>query len=230
MGCAARVAPTIFGIFPATWWWFLVPIAAAIAYYFILTRALEMFAYSTPAKEDDNSREGLEGKGRRGGWVPYVATPHKAVRRMLEAAELKAGETLMDLGAGDGRYLVCASRHFNARAIGFEAAEAVYYMAKVKLWWAGEPNVKVLCRNFWDCDLSEADVVVLFLFPQILSRLQFKLRTELKPGARVVTFNWEIKGWQPWKKEMVVASFRSDARSSALSPIFVYKSPFKRQS
>src|ERR1700681_222665 len=52
--------------------------------------------------------------------APYIPTPQIVVERMLEAAHVKAGEMVYDLGSGDGRVIITAAQKFGARAVGVE--------------------------------------------------------------------------------------------------------------
>src|SRR5580704_10258542 len=53
-------------------------------------------------------------------YIGFVPTPPRVVRRMLELAEVQAGETVYDLGCGDGRILIRAVRNYRARGVGID--------------------------------------------------------------------------------------------------------------
>jgi hypothetical protein len=83
---------------------------------------------------------------------------------------------------------------------------------KVTLWTA---NVSIHFKNFWDADLSSADFVFCYLFPDVMERLKEKLSRELKAGAKVISCNFEIPGWIPDKIITPSHPVHND-------PIFIY--------
>lgn len=134
-----------------------------------------------------------------GAWSP---TPRSAVRRGLELAEAKPDERLFDLGAGDGRVVLLAARQFGLEAVGIEVdpVKAWLITARARLYGVGR-RVRVERANFFDADLSGADIVFFYLSPAAAARLRPKFEQELSPGARVVSYRRPIEGWEPWRQE-----------------------------
>jgi len=129
---------------------------------------------------------------------PSVPTRPERIRKALQLANLQPDEVLYDLGAGDGRALVIAATEFGARAVGIEIGPVQYAMSWGKAVWNGlSSKVRVEVRNFYRADLSPADVVFAYLTSDEAAPLQDKLRTELKPGARVVTVAFNFPNWEP---------------------------------
>jgi len=142
--------------------------------------------------------------------APFVPSPEVVVRRMLQLAEVKPGEVVYDLGCGDGRVLIIAAREFGARAVGIEIRKDLYEQCIKKIKELGlEDRVKVIHGNFFEVDISEADVVFLYLLTSVNERLRPKLEKELKPGARVVSHDFEVLGWKPVKVEDLYEEWRS---------------------
>lgn len=142
--------------------------------------------------------------------VPFVPTPYVVARRMLEIAELKPGELLYDLGSGDGRIVIMAAKEFNARAIGVEMRKDLAEQSYKEVVRQGlTDKVKIIHGDFFKVDLSDADVVTLYLLTSVNERLRPKLERELKPGARVVSHDFEIIGWKPKYVESVYDRWRS---------------------
>ena len=135
--------------------------------------------------------------------VPYVPTPPAVVRKMVDFADLKGGETIYDLGCGDARILIEALRRKpNVRAIGYELPLGIWMLAKVRVYLAGFP-VEIRMRDLWTANLSDADVVFLYLFPEVCAKLEKKLERELKPGAKVISHGFALPNWKPEKVERV---------------------------
>jgi len=136
--------------------------------------------------------------------VPFVSTPEPVVRRMLKLAEVKPGEVVYDLGAGDGRILIIAALEFGARAVGVEIRPQLIYEIEKKIkMYNLEDRVKIIHGNFFDVNISEADIVTLYLLTSVNEKLKPKLKRELKPGARIVSHDFEIPGWKPLRVEIL---------------------------
>lgn len=138
--------------------------------------------------------------------APYVSSPQPIVEKMLEVARLKNGETLYDLGCGDGRILFSAARNFGARAYGVELSPTLVKRAQQMVESQGlQDQVKVMQGDMMQFDVSSANVVALYLMTDANEQLRPKLERELKPGARVVSLEFKIKGWKPARVEKVEA-------------------------
>jgi cyclopropane fatty-acyl-phospholipid synthase-like methyltransferase len=143
--------------------------------------------------------------------APWVPTPHKTIRKMLELARLQPGEKLFDLGCGDGRIVIDAAKDFGALATGIEIDPIRYFWARFSILRLKlQCSTKVIFGNFFNSDLSSADVVTLYLLQDTNIRLMKKLSDELKPGARIVTNTFTIPGW-------------SIIRQDKLAKIYVYE-------
>jgi SAM-dependent methyltransferase len=130
--------------------------------------------------------------------VPWVPTREARIRRALQLAKLQPGETLYDLGAGDGRVLLMAAKEFGARAVGIEIGPVQYALGWLRILFSGSRHkVRLRCGNFFRANVSQADVVFVYLTSSQTVRLQGKLERELQPGARVVSVAADFPGWQP---------------------------------
>jgi predicted RNA methylase len=143
------------------------------------------------------------------------ATTHKSkIEKVLESVAMFPGQVVYDLGCGDGRFLIAAVKKYNVKAIGFEINPWAYVLSKLKVkFWT--TNVSIHFKDFWNADLSSADFVFCYLFPDVMERLKEKLSRELKAGAKVISCNFEIPGWRP--EEIISASHPVHN-----DPIFIY--------
>jgi cyclopropane fatty-acyl-phospholipid synthase-like methyltransferase len=122
----------------------------------------------------------------------------RLVRKMLKMADLKPGEVLVDLGAGDGRIVFCAAKEFGAECIGIEIDPLRLQLCKTRAAALGlEDKVSMVWGNFFELDLSAADVVTFYLSQAAADKLASKLKSELRPGARVVSNRRPLPGWEP---------------------------------
>jgi SAM-dependent methyltransferase len=129
--------------------------------------------------------------------APYVTSPQRAVDKMLEMAGLKSGETLYDLGCGDGRILIAAAQKYHVKAVGVEISDRLAHTAEDNVKAVGlEDRVKVVHADFMQVDLSPADVVTLYLMTTANESLRPNLEKYLKKDARVVSYDYPVPGWK----------------------------------
>lgn len=128
---------------------------------------------------------------------PNIPTPLTVVEEMLKAAKLQPGETVYDLGCGDGRILIAAAQKYNAKAVGIEMSRDIYESTTAKVKAMGlDDKIQVIHGNALHADLSSADVVTLYLLTSSNDRLKPAL-AKMHAGARVVSHDYEIRGWKP---------------------------------
>ena len=128
-------------------------------------------------------------------WQP---TDRVTVRRLLYLGEVQEGEHVVDLGCGDGRIVVTAAREFGARATGVEIDPFRVLWGRLWILLAGvTQHARIEHGNMYEYDLSGANVVILFLSATSNFKLQTKLKKQLEPGARVVSYYHPMWGWTP---------------------------------
>ena len=129
---------------------------------------------------------------------PYEPTPVPVVRAMLELAEVRPGDLVFDLGSGDGRIPISAARDFGARAVGIEIDPSLVARARQNARDAGvDGSVTFRIGDMYAADLTGATVVTLFLNPRPNLKLRPALLASLPPGARIVSYVWDMADWQP---------------------------------
>lgn len=130
--------------------------------------------------------------------VPYVATPPEVVERMIELAQVKAGDVVYDLGCGDGRIVVAAVRATGVRGVCVE-------IDPVRLRWSRDSaeaagvtdRIRFVQGDFFEVPIEDATVVMLYLSRPVNLRLRPRLLKELRPGTRVVSFTEDMGDWEP---------------------------------
>lgn len=132
--------------------------------------------------------------------IPFVPTPIEVVDRMLALAEVSKDDVVVDLGSGDGRIVIRAAKKFGARGVGYEIDLELVEAARKN---AAEEGVSQLvefhARDALSADVSGATVVTLYMLPWFNDKIRPVLQRRLGPGARVVSHDFDIKGWPPTK-------------------------------
>ncbi len=128
--------------------------------------------------------------------APWVPTWKRDVKRVGELLRLQPGERFVELGCGNAR--VC--RHLKheqpeAAVTGIELSILQYGVGWLQNRLAGS-GVKMKLENVFKHDLSNYDALYVFLMPETYQKIRPKFETELKPGARVVSYVWPIPGWE----------------------------------
>ena len=129
--------------------------------------------------------------------VPYLPTDEPVVASMLRLANVSENDVLYDLGCGDGRIVIAAAKK-GARAVGVDVdLQRIHECYENATKACVRHRTKFLRESFFDVDLREATVVMLYLLPAINARLLPKLLWELKPGTRVVSNYFDMGDWKP---------------------------------
>ena len=133
---------------------------------------------------------------------PYFASPNLVIHRLLTLAKMKKGETLYDLGSGDGRTLVIAATEFGAKGVGIELREDLIRKAVATILRYGlQDSLKIIKKDMFQVDISAADAVYLYLTTSANEKVRPKLESELRKGTRVVSHDYEITKWKAIKVE-----------------------------
>jgi len=130
--------------------------------------------------------------------APFVPATLKAVKKGLEMARLRSGETFYDLGSGTGRVLIIAAKKFSANVVGFEYSRPLYVFSRINMFLRGIKG-KVYNKNFFEDDigLEKADVIFLFLTSKAFPKLRSRLENEVRPGTRIIVYLSPLLFWEP---------------------------------
>lgn len=189
----------------------------------IISTTFVLLTLSVPALLAQPGRPGVPGPRRvePQKLAPFVTSPQPVIEQMLSVAGLKRDETVYDLGCGDGRILVTAAKQFGAKAVGVEMSDILVKMANNQAQAAGVgEKVRVIRGDLRDVDVSQANVVTLYLMTEANDLLQPKLEKELKPGTRVVSLDFKFRNWKPSRVEKFEAQRHSYT-------IYLYEMPQK---
>jgi 16S rRNA A1518/A1519 N6-dimethyltransferase RsmA/KsgA/DIM1 with predicted DNA glycosylase/AP lyase activity len=130
--------------------------------------------------------------------APYLPIRRPDVEAALDLAEVVSGQTVVDLGSGDGRLLKAAARR-GAHAIGYEI-NPLLWLWSLAATWRYRNLVTVHLGDLWQAHLpATTDVVYVFMIQRYINRLDRKLATELKRPTKVVSYVYELPR-QPVKR------------------------------
>jgi predicted O-methyltransferase YrrM len=136
--------------------------------------------------------------------VPYLPTPQVVVEEMLKMAQVKGDDVLYDLGSGDGRIVITAAQKLGTRGVGVEMDPQRIQEANENAQKAGVGDrVQFLQQDLFQTDLSEATVVTLYLLPELNKKLRPRLLSQLKPGTRIVSHEFDMGEWKPQRVVVV---------------------------
>jgi SAM-dependent methyltransferase len=141
---------------------------------------------------------GLPGIRARWGGAPYVRSSKKTQDTMFRFAGITPGETVFDLGCGDGTVIRRASR-LGAQATGIEASLLTFLLAWC--WCLPFRGARIRFGDLWKGDYANADVVFCYLLVSSMERFEKEVWPMLKPGCRVVSNSFRMKGLRPEKEE-----------------------------
>ncbi len=152
--------------------------------------------------------------GQEGKDVVWVPTPQSLVDKILDLANVKANDFVIDLGSGDGRTVITAAKR-GAKAIGIEYNPDMVELSKRNAVKEGvTKKVTFVKADIFKSDFSKATVITLFLLPELNVRLRPKI-LNMKPGVRVVSNSFDMGDWTPDERATV-----SDDCSSYCNALF----------
>ena len=139
--------------------------------------------------------------------APYRPTPQQVVDRMLELAQVKPGDYVVDLGSGDGRIVLTAVKKYGARGLGVEIHPGLVRGAREAAARDGiADRARFEIQDLFETDLRDVTVLTLYLLPEMNRKLAPKILEQMKPGTRVVSQEWGIGDWQADVRETVAGT------------------------
>ncbi len=155
--------------------------------------------------------------------VVYVGSPYDVVSQMLHLAGVKKDDLVVDLGCGDARMLVLAAQKYGTKGIGYEIDPVMVRESRNN----AERNnvsdlVKIVQADIFTVDISKADVLPIYLLPEMNLRLVPQFET-LKPGSRLVFHNYDLAGYIPDKKLEIISN-----EDNTKHTLWLYTTPLKK--
>ncbi|CAH0519795.1 unnamed protein product [Peronospora belbahrii] len=123
-----------------------------------------------------------------------------AVWTKLEAAQaaLSSDDLLMDLGCGDGRWLISAVKRFGCNAMGVELNDKLVKKAQEQVQMENlQAQIQVVLGDVMLMDISNAKLVIVYAFAKSLTNIAERLKNQLKEDAKVLSIGFRIPTWKP---------------------------------
>ncbi|HUT34559.1 MAG TPA: 50S ribosomal protein L11 methyltransferase [Planctomycetota bacterium] len=155
--------------------------------------------------------------------IHFVPTPHEVVEIMLRLADVKKDDVVYDLGCGDGRIVVAAAKKVGCKATGYDidpvrVKESLENVKKEKV----EELVTIEEKDVFTLDLSGASVITLYLLPSLNVKLVPQLE-KLKPGSRIVSHAFDMKGCKPDVEATV------NCKDGMNRKVYLWTTPLKKE-
>lgn len=131
--------------------------------------------------------------------APLALTSKKELALIIKEGKIKQSDVFYDLGSGTGRVMIEVARKTGCKVVGIELSPVLYLISFLNLKLHKIKKFQLKYRDFFRVNFKKADVVYVFLMPKSLEKLSPKLKRDLKPGARVISYIFPIKKWQPEK-------------------------------
>jgi len=187
----------------------------------ILTRVDPGKSYSFRYNEEDGLElfQGSHGREDAPDLAPFVPTPTVVVEKMLELAMIEKSDVLYDLGCGDGRIVITAAKKYGIRGVGVDIIPERIQECQVNAQREGVGDlVEFRLGDAMKTIFSEATVLTMYLLPESNALLRPHLEKQLKPGARVISHNYHVPGWEAKEIHFVTIKDENDEEHN----IYVY--------
>ncbi len=150
--------------------------------------------------------------------VIFVPTPQEVVEKMLELVRIKKGDIHYDLGCGDGRIVVTSAKKYGVKAYGFDIDPQRIRESNENVRQNKVGHLVTIKRaDIFTLDLSKANVITLYLLPELNVRLIPQLM-KCRPGTRIVSHDFDMSGIRP-KKVVEMGSHT----------IYLWETPLQRE-
>ncbi len=152
--------------------------------------------------------------------APYVATPQDIVDKMLELAKVGPDDVVYDMGSGDGRIVITAAQKFGAHAVGIELRPDLYEQSRDRIKQLGlEDRAQIIHEDMFSVSIRKATVVTLYLLTSVNAMMRPMLEKQLRSGARIVSHDFQVPGWDPDKVIEVMS------KNGVASKLYLYVRP-----
>ncbi|HPA25645.1 MAG TPA: hypothetical protein PLK76_02720 [bacterium] len=137
--------------------------------------------------------------------TPFVPVGTSVVKKVFQQLDFKKGNIFYDLGSGDGRVLITASKNFGQNVTGLEINPFLCFWSKCRAGLCGA-KIKIICGDLFKQDLSPANYIYMYLLPEIMANLENKIFNSLKKDALVISYKFTFPNHLP-QQEILIKNF-----------------------
>jgi hypothetical protein len=153
------------------------------------------FGFTNAQQPAPAAKEYQPTRGQQGKDVIWIPSPEALVERMLDMAKVGPNDTLIDLGSGDGRFIIAAAKR-GIKALGIEYNPDLVQLSKRNAEQAGvSANASFIQGDIFQTDFSHATVLTMFLLQELNQRLR-PIILDMKPGTRVLSNTFDMGEWK----------------------------------
>lgn len=131
--------------------------------------------------------------------APFLISHSQAIDKGIDLLDLESGQTLLDLGSGNGAVLVAGAKR-GLNVIGYELNPILVVWSRLRLRKYGK-KAKVFWGDYWTSNWPKADGIYIFLLPRYTNKLDQTIKKNLSTKAKVVSYSAEIPNRKPIKKD-----------------------------
>jgi len=124
--------------------------------------------------------------------APYVATRMKSIKTILENTEITDGQHIVELGSGDGRFLIEVAKQYNITGVGVDINPIPLLIARLRARMQKIHTVSFHLQDIRETDLKKADIIYIFLFPKLVNKIKLQLTKNTKKGALIISHGFQI--------------------------------------
>lgn len=136
--------------------------------------------------------------------APYLPTLDKQMHTALDLAGLEPGQTLLELGCGDGKVLIAAAeRGWNVVGYELNPLLALLCWARTRRYHTamdGKGTVRVVCGDFWTKKWPPTDAIFVFLLDPFMPKLDTRIVQETRTNSKkimLISFAFKVPGRKP---------------------------------
>jgi predicted RNA methylase len=139
---------------------------------------------------------------------------------MLDLAKVVPDDVVYDMGSGDGRIVITAAQKYGAHAVGVELQPKLFEESRDRIKELGlEDKAQIIHEDMFMVSVRKATVVTLYLLTSVNAMLRPKLERELRSGARIVSHDFQVAGWEPDQVVQVIS------KNGVASKLYLYVRP-----
>ncbi len=140
----------------------------------------------------------------------FIPSKNEDLETMIELANIKLKEKVVDLGSGDGKVVIELAKR-GIRADGFENSPTLVFSSRKRIEKLGmSDKITIHFQDFWKADFSQYDVVMMYTSQDTMEKLEKRILEQLKPGSRVVSNTFEFPNWKMATKKGKIFLYEKD--------------------